>query len=499
MLTPDTEENEIGDAKPRSLVTIQEVNDVLPIEGADAIECIQILGWYLVAKKDEFRKGDLAVFFEVDSILPDHPVFEFMRERKFRVKTAKFRKQISQGLALRIDEVLPHFGRHATATHNRIMGCDFYPNNKEVGHMVLGVGTDLTEAIGVTKYDPEGESLSGPSKKTLHPSFKHRFWVVSRYKEYRWKGMRLFYKSKVAKLLGLDDPFVVTPFPSNVPKTDETRVQNLSRHLQIHAGDICYVSEKCEGQSLTALRKGKKVNKCSRNIDMTKEKNSNWVKMAEKYNLDEILLSEDREYAIQAEIIGPGVQGNIYELAELEIRLFYVYDIKGKYKLNLRDFRAFCKKHNLPTVPILDDNFVLPAEIDTLVNMADGKSVINPKVLREGVVIVKRWDDYEGQPYSFKAISPKYELDKEAKLEKARKKAEKEVLDVANANEGVLENIDQWRIMKEMEAKIQARNSKMKADVFETVTPDMLTYDEKQKQIGELLTELHKSTEEYEA
>jgi len=413
---------------PRKLVTIQVVEDVFPIPGADAIEAIRILGWYLVATKGEFRIGDLALFFEVDAVLPEAECFEFMRSRKFRVKTAKFRSQISQGLALRIDEVLPYFGKKATATHNRIMGCDFYPNNKEVGHMSLEVGTDLTAAIGVTKYDPEGESLVGGGKKSTLPSFKHRFWIVSRYREYRYKGMRWFYKTKVAAKLGLNDPLVATPFPSFVPKTDETRVQNLGRHLQIHAGDLCYTSEKCEGQSLTAFRKGTYVGKCSRNIDMSKEKTSNWVKMTEKYKLEEILRGYKQEYAIQAEIIGPGVQGNIYELKELEIRVFYVFDIGAKRKLNYTDLIYFCGLHDLPMVPILDHDFILPSEIDALVALADGKSLLNPKVMREGIVIVKKWDDYEGTPYSFKAISPKYELDKEAKLEKARKKAEKEAL-----------------------------------------------------------------------
>ena len=439
LLTPDTEETEIGvcahegiicdEQAPRKLVTIQEVNDVFPIEGADNIECIRVLGWYLVAKKGEFAKGDLCIFFEVDAILPDLglEVFEFMRDRKFRVKTAKFKGQVSQGLALRMEDVLPHFGSKGPQSgHNRVMTWEFFPKNKELGHMFLEIGTDLTEVIGVTKYDPEGESLQGGGKKTLHPSFKHRFWIVSRYREFKYKGMRRFYKTKLAKMLGLSDPFVVTPFPAFVPKTDETRVQNLGRHLQIHQGDICYTSEKCEGQSLTAFRKGKQVGFCSRNIDMTKDKKSNWVKMAEKYDLEVILRNYDEEYAIQAEIIGPGVQGNIYELPELEIRVFYVYDIKAKMKLSLTDLKAFCDLNKLPMVPVLDENFILPDEIDAVVALADGKSKLNPKVLREGIVIVKRFDLCEGAPYSFKAISPKYELDKEAKLEKARKLAERQ-------------------------------------------------------------------------
>lgn len=426
-VAPAIEENEIGEKQPRKLVTIQRVTDVLPIEGADAIECIKVLGWYLVSKKGEFFPGDLCVFFEVDSILPEHEVFEFMRSRKFRVKTQKFRGQISQGLALRIDEVLPLFGQGSSKTHNQVIGCEYFPFNKELPQIVLEVGADVTEAIGVTKYDPEGESLvsTGSQKKMLKPSFKHKYWLVRRYREYKYHGMRFFYRSKLAKMLGLSDPFAVIGFPSFIPKTDETRVQNLAIHLKLRAGDLCYITEKCEGQSLTAFRNGKEFGICSRNLDMTKEKNSNWVKMNEKYGLFDLLAKQERDYAIQAEIIGPGVQENIYELAELEIRVFYVYDIKAKRKLNLLDFVMFCDINGLPTVPILETGYRLPDNVDAVVGLADGKSVLNPKVLREGIVIVNAWEDYQGQPYSFKAISPKYELLREEKLEKKRKAAEK--------------------------------------------------------------------------
>jgi RNA ligase (TIGR02306 family) len=96
-----------GEKMREKLATIQKVLEVKPIEGADKIEAITILGWHLVAKKDEFNEGDLAVFIEVDSILPpDKEWSEFMRPRKFRVKTAKFMKMISQGLALPLN-ILP--------------------------------------------------------------------------------------------------------------------------------------------------------------------------------------------------------------------------------------------------------------------------------------------------------------------------------------------------------------------------------------------------------
>ena len=69
----------------RKLVTIQEIKDVLPIEGADAIELVKILGWQCVVKKDEFKKGDKAVYFEVDAFLPvGDSRYEYLRKSSYR-------------------------------------------------------------------------------------------------------------------------------------------------------------------------------------------------------------------------------------------------------------------------------------------------------------------------------------------------------------------------------------------------------------------------------
>ena len=85
----------------RKLVSIQVVERVAPIEGADQIEQARVMGWTVVVKKGEFSPGDRCVFFEIDSVLPDGaPWAEFMRPRGFRVRTLKLRGVLSQGLAL---------------------------------------------------------------------------------------------------------------------------------------------------------------------------------------------------------------------------------------------------------------------------------------------------------------------------------------------------------------------------------------------------------------
>ena len=98
----------------RKLAHIEIIEDIKPIEGADKIEVAKILGWEcVIAKKDNFKGGDMVVYIEVDSILPEKPEYEFLRDRKFRVKTIKLRGQISQGLLLPIYPALtgkPYFG-----------------------------------------------------------------------------------------------------------------------------------------------------------------------------------------------------------------------------------------------------------------------------------------------------------------------------------------------------------------------------------------------------
>ena len=80
----------------RNLASIQKISKLEPIPNADTIEKATVLGWELVVKKGEFKEGDLCVYCEIDSVLPERPEFEFLRTKKFRIKTIKFKGQISQ-------------------------------------------------------------------------------------------------------------------------------------------------------------------------------------------------------------------------------------------------------------------------------------------------------------------------------------------------------------------------------------------------------------------
>jgi RNA ligase (TIGR02306 family) len=270
----------------RKLVSIQTIESLAPIEGADQIVAARVMGWTVVVKKGEFSPGDPCVFFEIDSVLPDGPAWsEFMRPRGFRVKTLKLRGVLSQGLALPVS----------------ILGGDA-PGAGEVGEM----GIDIRDRLGVTKYEP----------------------VLPDARE------------------------VAGPFPAEVPKTDEIRLQSALGVLDEMRGRDFFVTTKCDGSSATFFRPtdGGPLVACSRNWALAPGPNPVW-RVAEARRLAEVL---PPGVAVQGELCGPGIQKNRLGLAKVELFVFSVYDARpgaGRF-LAFRDFIAFCAERGLATVPI---------------------------------------------------------------------------------------------------------------------------------------------------
>jgi RNA ligase (TIGR02306 family) len=129
----------------RKLASIQKIKSLEPIEGADAIERATVLGWQLVVKKGEFKVGDLCIYCEIDSLLPEKPEFEFLRPRKMRIRTVRLRGQISQGICFPLS----------------FLPADF----------AIVEDVDCTEALGIVKYEPPVPAhLSGIAKGKF-PSF----------------------------------------------------------------------------------------------------------------------------------------------------------------------------------------------------------------------------------------------------------------------------------------------------------------------------------------
>lgn len=374
----------------RKLASIQKIASIRPIEGADAIEVARINNWDVVVKKNEFKVGELCVYFEIDSFLPIREEFEFLRKSSFkkmggqegfRLKTIRLRGQVSQGLVVPI-QILD--GEYELG-----IGISRQPHGDQLqlgpydNALVIEEGADVTEVLGVVKYEP-------PVPAEL-----------------------------AGKVKGY--------FPSFLRKTDEERVQNLTKSYdEWVAQDLdFYVTEKLDGSSATYYYKDGVFGVCSRNLELAepeefvagmvvcedgierpRQQNSFW-KVAQELGLKEKLAALGRNISIQGELIGEGIQGNPYKLKGQTVRFFNVFDIDSQEYYGLPMFLATMQIDlKLETVPILTNlTMKLPKTIDEALAFAEAKSVLNPDFDREGVVF--RTMD---RKISFKAISNKFLL-----------------------------------------------------------------------------------------
>jgi RNA ligase (TIGR02306 family) len=348
----------------RHLASIQVVNHVEPIPDADAIERARILGWWVVIKKGEFKPGDRVLYCEIDSLLPERPEFEFLRKGSFkpeirdeqdnlirqagfRIKTVKLRGQVSQGICFPLS-LLPA----GTPTDE---------------------GTDVTELLGILKYEPPVPvSLAGKRKGS---------------------------------------------FPDFLTKTDEIRVQVVEPFLSRHRGKIFYVTEKLDGTSFTAFLRQGEFGICGRNlwVDETDEscllvRLAGQLKLREK--LEGIRAQRGFDPALQAELLGPGIQGNKYALQKHTLRIFNVINLDTGRLVDHIDMLIILSETGLEGVPQFG-TLVLDHSVDELVALAAGPSVLNPRVLREGIILrplTEEQDPDFGDRLSFKVINPSFLL-----------------------------------------------------------------------------------------
>ena len=353
----------------RKLASIRTIENIRPIEGADKIELASVGGWNVVVAKDVGHKvGDWVVYCEIDSFLPIREEFEFLRKSSykkmgnqegFRLKTIKLRGQVSQGLILPFS-ILP-------------LGDAFHE------------GQDVTEILGIVKYDPPiPAQLAGQAKGY---------------------------------------------FPSFIRKTDEERVQNLSQEYEVwklQSAHQFYVTEKLDGSSATFYVKDGEFGVCSRNLELAdpgefvpgmvmcddgierpKQENTFW-KVAREMKIQEKLLSLGKNICIQGELIGEGIQKNPYKIKGHTVRFYNAFDIDKQERMHFRDFMELLGKLEYEPVPILSTEFMLPDTIENLLLYAEGKSWLNKDTEREGVVI-RSMDT----SISFKAISNKFLLKNE--------------------------------------------------------------------------------------
>lgn len=336
----------------RTLASIQKINEVKPIPGADRICAYKVLGWWVVDSVGKYDVGDSVVFCTIDSWVPT-TIAPFLSKGKEpseyngvkgeRLRTIRLKGQFSQGLILPISPT-----------------CDNIESE-------LFEGLDVTFPLGIQKWEPViPASLSGQVKG---------------------------------------------PFPYFAPKTDQERIEGIEHEVFVENKYSLYeVTLKLDGSSCSVYYNDGEVGVCSRNLELKiNEENAgnSFIATATSTNLLTALTKLGRNIMVQAEIMGPGIQGNIEKLSKHNFYVFDIYDIDQRRYLTpderlsvykeLCDF-GFTGKH----VPIIAFNVTL-ADIN-ITDVASSKVFVNrPSIyapMAEGCVF-KRMD---GQ-FSFKSIN----------------------------------------------------------------------------------------------
>jgi len=357
----------------RKLATVATVLNLTPIEWADQIELAQIRGWKVVVKKNQFKVGDLCIYLEIGSVCPDgipeelqeemktlvkklskqpkspeketiqerileigslntRPEFEFLRSKKFIIKTQRIKGTISQGIVFPID---------------------ILSNIVDLNTFELHEGMDLTDLLGVVQYqEPEPANLSGDAKGG---------------------------------------------FPYNQLTSDEERIENLVDAYQILKNYKYIVTEKLEGSSSNFYIDNGEFGVCSRGTNLIEnEKNSFW-KVARKLKIEEKMRSYAekhrlKNFNLQGELIGEGIQSNIYNLKGQTVRFFAGFDIDKQLYFQYPIFIEMINEMNLVTVPIIFTNFELPENLDELIESVDNYKTTfensTGKFISEGWVFV---------------------------------------------------------------------------------------------------------------
>ena len=371
----------------RKLASVQKIKAIKPIEGADRIEVVQVLNWDCVARKGEYQVGDLVIYFEIDSLLPDIPAFEFLKGsswsqklNKYKISTHKFRNQISQGLVMPIDQLKDIYFQ----IHKRDKYC-----TPDIAHPEEHIGADLTETLCIEKYEPPVSN--GPLGETIN----HEWYI---------------------------------------PKTDEERIQVcaenvLPKYVESEQKDW-YASIKLDGTSCTVglfndgfLIGGR--NQWYKGPNM-------YTETVNKYAFDNNIKNKFEYYqavngiyvVFQGELCGPGIQSNRLGLKEKEWFVFNAFVSKtGKMdsyvKCDLLYMLKLCEEFGLKHVPLIDteDKFIFNSKedidttVDRLLKYVDEIKYrkyfenASPNQIAEGVVF-----RLEDMTYSFKVVSNKFLL-----------------------------------------------------------------------------------------
>ncbi len=207
---------------------------------------------------------------------------------------------------------------------------------------------------------------------------------------------------------------VAGAYPSSVPKTDEERVQNIDV-ADFYEIDF-FVTEKLDGTSCSFIFDENGFHVCGRNWEYLETPEQTFWKLARQYEIEDRL----RKYyqktgsclALQGEVVGNGIQKNVYNLKGQDIFVFNIFDITEQRYLPAVEYREVCENFGIKTVPVVEEKMSIKGmSHNDFLEYAQGKSLLNPQTQREGLVFrsFEQTDKNQGK-ISFKAISNKYLL-----------------------------------------------------------------------------------------
>ena len=409
----------------RELAYVVNIDAIEPIQGSDNCECAIVGGWHVMVRKNEFKIGDPAIYFEIDSYLdPSNPVFSFMEKKNYKVKTQRYTfggkgNFISQGLLMSAANFGWTIG-HVIDKNNTPF---IMEDDQKTIHHIDDESRFLTKQLGVTYYVAEDNTRKANSvdkyKKMAQRNgklFSHQpfRWLMKR--EWGRKILFLFFGKKRDKKSG---------WPTWVSKTDEERVENMSYILSNKTDWIA--TEKIDGTSTTfTLKRGSFLHPeefyiCSRNVVFDKPdkkcfyETNVYTEIAEKYFIYDRMkkLLKDKAFedcdwiTIQGETYGAGIQKRDYHAPSGEhyfMAFNFITSKDGRWN-SAKMKELLERRMGIPCVPILDEHYILPDTIEELRAYVDSEKSILDGDIREGIVFRS-----QDGVCSFKCVSPNYLL-----------------------------------------------------------------------------------------
>lgn len=328
----------------RKLATIRKISEINEIKDASNIEVASIEGWKVVVKRDQFKVGDKVIYVEIDSWVPTSVA-------PFLTKPNQLPKEY-QGIK---DEKLRTIKLRVQVSQVLILPIpESLEGRKE--------GDDVSEELGIIKWEPPVDvSLAGQVKGN---------------------------------------------FPSFLRKPEQERCQNLKLDIASYSAssELFEITEKLDGSSSTFFIRDGEFGVCSRNLELKEDESNTFWKVAREFELEEKLKATNLNIAIQAELVGPKIQGNPYKLSKHLIFVFDVFDIDTYSYLSAESRYELVKSLDLPHVPIISSAATISYSTDELLQQAEGKSILNKETEREGLV----FKSISNPNTSFKAISNKF-------------------------------------------------------------------------------------------